>query len=201
MMRGWLKAGLATALLLASVPLIAQVGGGSEGEAFLKAIRDDDVAAALPLIEEPSSRVVNYRGYGGDTALHIVTKRRDLEWVGHLLTKGADPNIGDAQGDTPLILAARIGFDEAANYMLTMRAKPNLSNRRGETALIVAVQARQPRVVELLLKAGADPDKADHSAGLSAREYAKRDTRNPRLLKLIETVNSTKKSVAGPSVN
>jgi uncharacterized protein len=199
-MWGWLNTGLAMALLLAPVPATSQIVG-AVGEEFLKAIENDDVATALPMIEQPGSRIVNYRGYGGYTALHIVTKKRDLEWVGHLLNKGADPNVGDSQADTPMMVAARIGFDEAVNYMLLMGAKPDLANRRGETALIIAVQSRQPRVVELLLKAGANPDKADHAAGRSARDYAKQDSRNPRLLKLIETVTSTRKPATGPSLN
>ena len=56
-------------------------------------------------------------------------------------------------------------------------------------------------MVELLLEAGANPDKADHSAGYSARDYAKRDTRSRELLKLIETVKSTKRKVVGPKIN
>jgi ankyrin repeat protein len=201
-MRGWVKAGLALMLVMGASSVAAQgLGNASEGEAFLKAIEEGDNNKAIPLIEEPGSRVVNYRGYKGDTALHIATRKREVDWVGYLLKKGADPNIGDAKGDTPLIVAARIGFEEAADYMTRLGAKVDLANRRGETALIIAVQQRQPRVVELLLKAGANPDKADHSAGYSARDYAKRDTRNPGLLKLIETIKSTRKAVAGPSIN
>ena len=201
-MPGWLRAGLALALLAVPLPAATQnLMGGSEGEAFLKAIEEDDAAKALPLLNEPGSRVASYRGYKGDTALHIVAKRRDITWVAYLLTRGADPNIGDAQGDTPLIIAARVGFEEGARELLVRRAKPDATNRRGETALIVAVQQRQPRLVELLLQAGADPNKTDHAAGYSARDYAKRDTRNPQLLKLIDTVKSTKKAVAGPSIN
>jgi ankyrin repeat protein len=201
-MRGWIKAGLTMALLLAPIPALSQGGvNSSEGETFLKAIDEGDNAAAVPLLEQPGSRVVNYRGYNGDTALHIATRKRELDWVGFLLKKGADPNIGDAKGDTPLMVAARIGFEEAAAFMVGMGAKVDMTNRRGETALIIAVQQRQPQVVELLLRAGANPDKPDHSAGYSARDYAKRDTRNPRLLKLIDTVKSTKKTVAGPSIN
>jgi uncharacterized protein len=201
-MRGWAKAGLALMLVVGASPITAQgLGNASEGEAFLKALEGGDNNAAIPLIEEPGSRVVNYRGYKGDTALHIATRKRELDWVGYLLKKGADPNIGDAKGDTPLIVAARIGFEEAADYMIRLGAKVDLANRRGETALIIAVQQRQPRTIELLLKAGANPDKADHSAGYSARDYAKRDTRNPGLLKLIETVKSTRKAIAGPSIN
>ena len=199
-MRGWFKAVLTMVLMLAPVPAVAQFTNGSDGEAFLKAVEDGDNGKAVPLVEDPGSRVVNYRGYKGDTALHIVTRKRELDWVGYLLKKGADPNIPDNNGDTALIIAARIGFEEAADYMVQMGARVDTANRRGETALIIAVQQRQPRIVELLLKAGANPDKADHSAGYSARDYAKRDSRNPELLKLIDTVKSTKKAVAGPNL-
>jgi len=204
MMRGWLKAAVATVLLGAAGPVLAQNPfnlSGSEGEAFLEAIEKGDNNAAIPLIEQPGSRVANYKGYKGETALHIATRKRELDWVGYLLKKGADPNIGDNQGDTALIIASRIGFEEAVDWMLRLGAKPDATNRRGETALIIAVQQRQPRVVERLLLAGASPDKGDHAAGLTARDYAKRDTRNPGLLKLIETVKSTKKQVAGPTLN
>jgi hypothetical protein len=51
----------------------------------------------------------------------------------------------------------------------------------------VAVQQRQLPVVRLLLDAGADPDKPDSAAGLSARDYAKRDTRARQILQMIET--------------
>jgi len=204
MMRGWLKTGLAIGLALTAVPALGQTAfsiNGSEGEVFLEAIEKGENDKAIPLIEQPGSRVVNYRGYKGDTALHIATRKRQVDWVGYLLKKGADPNIGDAQGDTPLILASKIGFEEAVEWMISLKARVDTTNRRGETALIIAVQQRQPRVVELLLKAGANPDKADHAAGLNARDYAKRDTRNPGLLKLIESTKSTRKAVAGPSLN
>lgn len=204
MMRGWFKAGLAMVLAAAAVPAAGQsqfAVNGSDGEAFLEAIEKGDNNKAIPLLEEPGSRVANYKGYKGEAALHIVTRKRQLDWVGYLLKKGADPNILDSKGDTPLHIAARIGFDQAADYFVRVGAKVNLANRRGETSLSAAVQANQPRIVEMLLKAGADPDKADFAAGLSARDYAKRDTRNPGLLKLIETIKSTKKQVAGPTLD
>ena len=56
----------------------------------------------------------------------------------------------------------------------------------GETALIVAVQQRQAQFVNLLLDAGANPDKTDNAAGFRARDYAKRDRARPEMLALIE---------------
>ena len=74
-----------------------------------------------------------------------------------------------------------------------MRAKVDAPNRQGETALIVAVQARNTQVVRRLLQAGADPDRADSSAGMSARDYAKRDNRVREILTVIERVRPTKR--------
>ncbi len=201
-MRGWGKAGMAIALLMISTPSLAQGLGSnaSEGEAFLKAVEDRDGSKAVPMVESPTSRILNYRGYKGETALIIATRRHDSDWTGFLIGKGADPNIGDSQGDTPLIIAARIGFEEAVGWMVARRAKIDLANRKGETALIVAVQQRQPRIVKLLLERGANPDKADHAAGYSARDYAKRDTRSRELIKLIETIKTAKAKVAGPGL-
>ena len=72
------------------------------------------------------------------------------------------------------------------------------TNKLGETPLIVAVQARQPLVVRVLLENGANPDKRDSAAGYSARDYARRDARSGELVRMMDSVKSTKKSVSGP---
>ena len=199
-----LAAIIALSVAAASAPVFAQGLGlnASDGEAFLKAIKDDDANKAVELAGQSGTRVVNYRGYDGETPLNLVTRKRELDWVGFLLTRGADPNIADGKGDIPLTVAAEIGFEEGAAQLIRRGARVDGVNRRGETALAIAVQQRQPRLVELLLKAGANPDKGDHVTGYSPRDYAKRDTRNPQLLKLIETVKpAAKKPVAGPVIN
>jgi ankyrin repeat protein len=198
-MRAWLKAGLAIAVAAAAVPAIAQgFSNSSEGEKFLKAIEEGDNNTAIPLLEQPGSRIASYKGYKGETALHIATRTRKIDWVGYLLKKGADANATDRKGDTPLMIASRIGFEEAAEWMLRLGARVDAGNGRGETALIIAVQQRQPRIVELLLKSGANPDKADFGAGYSARDYAKRDSRNPELLRLIEAAKKPATTAAKP---
>ena len=199
-----MKAGLALAIAIAPVSVAAQGLGlnASDGEALLTAVKEGDGNKAVDLANQPGSRVARYRGYNGDTALHIVTRKRDLDWVGFLLTRGADPNVADDNGDTPFTIAARIGFEDATAYMLAKGAKVDGINSRGETALAIAVQQRHPRLVELLLQAGANPDKPDRVSGYTPRDYARRDSRNPQLLKLIETVKpAAKKRSAGPVIN
>ncbi len=189
---------LVIALAITSAPAAAQLTG-SDGEAFIAAMKEGEGSKAVELIEKPGSTVVNYRGDDGNAGLHIAMRNRNANWVGFLLSRGADPNLGDANGDTPLILAARRGFVEGAARMLMKRAEVDKANRLGETALIVAVQQRQTAIVKMLLEAGADPDKTDHASGYSAREYAKRDNRSPEMLKLIETVKTKKAATVGPT--
>ena len=176
------------ALALVASPVAAQ-GLGSKGEEFLAALRVSDGSKASRLVDESGFTVINYKGLDGTTALHIVTRKRNSNWVGYLIENGADVNATDRQGDTPLIIASRLGFGEAVARLLVKRALIDKNNRLGETALIAAVQQRHAAIVSTLLKLGADPDKRDH-VGYSAREYAKRDTRSKEMLTLIETVKS-----------
>jgi ankyrin repeat protein len=188
---------LVIAFAIAAVPAAAQLGG-SDGQAFVVAMKEGNASKAIELIDKPGSTVVNYRGDDGNAGLHIATRNRNGNWVGYLLSKNADPNLGDANGDTPLILAARVSFSEGAARLLMRKALVDKTNKLGETALIVAVQQRQAAIVKMLLEAGADPDKADHASGYSARDYAKRDSRSKDMLKLIETVQAKKKTTVGP---
>ena len=156
------------------------------GSEFLSAVRDRDGAKANDLIGSNPPGILNTRDSDGNTPLLIAIGREDAEWTGFLLVKGADANLAGKGGDTPLILAARTGFTDAADWLLEVGAKVDAANRMGETALIVAVQQRDVQVVRRLLAAGADPDKTDSAAGLSARDYAQRDTRSRQILQLIE---------------
>nr|WP_294851345.1 ankyrin repeat domain-containing protein [uncultured Sphingomonas sp.] len=199
-MKRWQLPLIAIGVVWSATAVAQDLGTGSDGEALLKAVESNDGSKLVDLVEAPGSRIVNYRGYSGETALHIATRRRNLLWVRYLLGKGADANIGDRNGDTALIIASRNGFTDAVEFMLSSRANPNATNRMGETALIVAVQQRQAPTVRKLLEGGANPDKADH-AGLTSRDYAKRDNRNPEILKIIETVKATPAKSVGPKLN
>jgi ankyrin repeat protein len=175
------------ALALTAVPATAQF---SDSYNFLKAVKDADGKEAEKFINQPGSGsvIINTRDDGtGQTALHIVTERRDLTWLGYLLGKGAKPNVADKKGVTPLMLAVQLGWADGASLLLRLKADVDATNRAGETALIRAVQLRNTELVRLLLKAGANPDKQDSVAGYSARDYATQDGRGNAILALIES--------------
>ncbi len=170
-------------LIAVAAPAVAQLTADSDQ--FVEAVEKRDGDKATDLIRT-RPRVVDARNAKGDTGLIIAINRSDRDWTGFLLNKGADPNLAGKGGDTPLIAAARVGFEDAADWLIGLGAKVDGTNRMGETALIVAVQQRQIPIIKLLLNSGANPDKADTAAGLSAREYAARDTRSRQILQLIE---------------
>lgn len=166
----------------------------SESYNFLKAVKDRDGEEATKYLNKPGSVIVNTRDVtSGETALHIVVARRDATWLTFLLQKGANPNIRDKQGLTPLIMATQLRFIEGIRVLLAKNAKVNETNNQGETALIRAVQLRDSEMVRVLLSEGADPDLPDTLAGLSAREYAARDRRASAVLAEIVKADSKEK--------
>jgi ankyrin repeat protein len=153
---------------------------------FIKAVKDRNGDKATQLISDNPIGILNSRDETGNTGLIIAIARQDSDWTAFLINKGADPNLGGKGGDTPLITAARVGFEDAVEWLVSQGAKIDLPNKMGETPLIVAVQQRQIPIVKVLLGAGANPDKTDSAAGLSARDYAARDTRSRQILQIIE---------------
>ena len=150
-------------------------------------MRERDGNTVTEMLEKPGSTVIDAREVGsGENALQIVIARQDLAWLGFLLSKGANANQQDDSGNSPMMQAVEAGFTEGVRRLLSARANVNLPNRSGETPLIRAVQKRDVAMVRLLLANGADADRRDVIAGLSARDYAKADTRTPAILKLIE---------------
>ena len=95
--------------------------------------------------------------------------------------------------------SALLNFTEGAEELIQSRAPVDQTNRRGETALILAVQAKNVAMVRLLVKNGASPDKADHIAGMSARDYAKRDDRTGQLLSILDAKPDAPGHQLGPT--
>lgn len=157
-------------VLLSAAPASAQY---SPGFKFLEAVKKKDGDAVTQALKTPGSTIINSRDITtGETALHIVTQRRDVVWMQFLLAQGANPNIADVKGVTPLVLATQLGFLEGAETLIGKGAKIDVPNATGETPLIAAVHRHDIPMLRLLLRSGADPDRAD-SSGRSARDYAK----------------------------
>ena len=173
----------------------------SESYNFLKAVKDKDGGKATEILDKPGNTVVNTRDADtGETGLHIVTRRSDAPWVGFLLQKGANANVRDREGNTPLMLATQARWSEGVGIYVAIKAQLDQQNRIGETALQKAVQNRDVATAKVLLDAGASPDITD-SSGASARTLAENDPRMTSIAKLMKDVPVRKaRPSQGPSL-
>jgi uncharacterized protein len=193
------RRGIASAILPAmaavlAVPAAAQFQ--SEGYKFLEAVKDREGNEATDMLSKPGSQLVNTRDItSGDTGLHIVVARSDALWIRFLLQRGADPNIRNKKGITPLQLATAMGFTEGVEALIKGGASINVSDQTGETPLIAAVHARNVPMVRLLLEKGADPDRNDNS-GRSARDYMELQNGNSLMKQEFENADA-KRAAAG----
>jgi ankyrin repeat protein/nucleoside phosphorylase len=123
--------------------------------------------AAVSLPEEELTEDELPYWQAGVTGLHLAAgssaaaAARIVEW---LLKNGADPNAQDKYGNTPLMEAVLQRQTEIVRLLVDPRdrADVNLANKEGETALFFAVG--EPRIVRLLLEAGAQPEDGPRTA-------------------------------------
>ena len=74
-----------------------------------------------------------------------------------LLDRGANPNIQNRFGETPLHKAALSGKTVVANLLLKKGANPNIQDLVGETPLHRAILCKKDDLVQSLLKHDANP--------------------------------------------
>jgi ankyrin repeat protein len=113
-----------------------------------------------------------------------------FEMIAFLIRAGANPNTMDGSGVAPLHRAVRQRCSTAVDALLRNGADAGLKNKSGSTPLHLAVQntgrggtgspeskALQRKIVELLLKAGANPNDRD-GRGKTVRECAHSDCKS-----------------------
>lgn len=195
-------AGLA-GMLAIGAPAAAQTY--SDGYKFLQAVEKKDSDEIDKLLGRPGTTIINSRDItSGRTALHIAVDRRDRQWITFLTARGANANLADNRGVTPLMRASQLGFVEGVEALVAAGARVDNANDAGETPLIMAVHRRDTGMMRILLKAGANPDRTDNS-GRTARDYAKLEGGNSITLAEIErsaktTSTTASREVYGPSL-
>ena len=95
-------------------------------------------------------------GPNGMTALGCVAATEDNgEMVTTLLELGAEPNVPDRDGRTPLMHAATFGFVDTVRALIDAKADVHARDAKGATAVDLAMAASQNEAVALLVKGGA----------------------------------------------
>lgn len=142
-------------------------------------------------------RLINTRDSLGATVLLTVVRSMTLsaceaavETVRVLLAAGADPDMADEEGVTPLhwcvIVSAREGEPllEVLQMLLRAGADVNRADKDGWTPLYSCVYYNCPQMIPPLLQAGARRDLRETIWGRTPLEYAE-ELGNTRLVELL----------------
>ncbi|CAB0043469.1 unnamed protein product [Trichogramma brassicae] len=111
------------------------------------------------------ARLVSARDKVGWTPLYVAMKNRCIDLMEWLLTKGADPNAVNDNGETPLHIISRYAKtdDLARMFFWSCDEKKktlqlDAKDKRGWTPLHLAMRSGYLDLIELLLTKGADPN-------------------------------------------
>ncbi|CAB0029120.1 unnamed protein product [Trichogramma brassicae] len=108
---------------------------------------------------------VDARDKNGKTPLQLALRRGNMEVAKWLLRRGADFNLADTDGFTPLHTIISLGrSDEWARLFIRIKDKQHrvlqvdALDKEGNTALHLALRNRRNRVASALLRRGANPN-------------------------------------------
>ncbi len=143
-----------------------------------------DPAAAKALLDvgtNPNRLTAEY----GRRALLLAVDAGNVETVRLLLDAGADPDLADGSGYTPLGLAALRGYARIVLMLLRAGANPDLKSKDGNTPMTAAASMNRVAVIRELLK--YRPDLTLHNLeGRTALSVAAMEGYEEALLAMLE---------------
>ncbi len=129
---------------------------------LMLALNKGDLTLAQALIDNGAD--VNRKSKGITPIAQAVTDN-NVKAVALLIRNGADPSQANDDGDIPLYIAVRSGYNVIAGILLYKSNKPekdaNWKTDMGETLLNIAIEQEYDQVVRILLDFGADPNLED----------------------------------------
>lgn len=159
-----------------------------------KAVEDEDKTELLQLIAKGVS--LNRRDGRQQTALHRAVRIGNREIVHTLLSQGAEPSLQDADGNTPMHIAAEMSAILTAISLLThdFNVVVDIRNAKGEAPIHIAARKNDPCLLALLLQAGASPD-LKREDGVTAYEIAAQNGNNDIMLALKKASSAAKEEL------
>lgn len=187
-----------------------------DNKLHLSIINGHSECAHLLINLVPDHAWLSYSNNLRQTPLHLAVLTCQPSIVRHLVCAGAVVSTQDKQGDTPLHIACRLGYEDCVKHLLNpaqneetlqnsdipcQRVPQDLTvrNFEGETCLHIAVKAGHYRIVQMLLHSGADINVGDGKSGRSVLHLAadKGDAALVEMLLSWEEVNVQKQDYAG----
>lgn len=138
------------------------IGCGPNETELIDAVRINNIKEVRRIIQE-GIEVDELKN--GTAAILVAASNANFEIVETLLEYGANPNLSDENGKTPLMLMVETSENdsisdkllETATLLIRKGADVNSKDKYGETALIKAVLKNNSDLIYLLLNNNADP--------------------------------------------
>jgi ankyrin repeat protein len=148
------------ALIASHADVNAPLPDGSTPLAW--AAYEDDAETVAALLKAGAK--VEVADQYGETPLTLACSNGNAAIAQMLLAGGADANAGRWSGETALMIAAGSGNPRVIQMLLDHGAKVDaVESHKGQNALMWAAANRHTEAVDLLLKAGANPNTASKS--------------------------------------
>ena len=131
---------------------VASTAYASDVDMLYKAAGDGDSTQVVALLD--SGVDVNASTRSGSFAINNAAVENETEVIRILLERGANPNVQNGQGDTPLICATKYAGGKTATVKLLIEAGTDVAIRddEGKTALDYAKAKDQQEAIALLEK-------------------------------------------------
>lgn len=147
----------AVALIQNGVNLTARIGSNYSTILHV-AVADSETPEAVIKALADSRVLLNMQDRTNNTPLHIAVETFSPEILQYLIQRGANVDVKNIHGETPLLKLLRSDRFSAQNVdcLLLNGADPKVADPRGETALHYAVFRGHTEVIDSLIKHGAD---------------------------------------------
>jgi ankyrin repeat protein len=161
------------ALIKSGADINVRSGDGSTP--LLWAVQRSNIEIARAIVAAKAT--VDAASDFGITPLLQASRTGDAPMVDLLLRAGANPSRAHPEGETPLMAASRAGSVAAVRLLITRGVDVNaVESFQKTTALMWAAGEGHTEVVDLLLEAGADPNRQAHITSLTERHNADHPT-------------------------
>jgi ankyrin repeat protein len=152
-----------------------------------RAARANDVGKVRQLLSDGASPNQTDED-NATTGMHVAAASGNLQIMAILYKAGADINIRNNVGDSPLDLAAQHDQLEAVKLLLEIKARINDQDKNGMTPLMFAAKTGDVEMIRAMLDAGASANLTDFT-GRDAMGWAQ-DSRRPLVVEMLKKAQS-----------
>lgn len=138
---------------------------------------------------------------GNSLLMHSIA-RKNQSLTAMLLSEGANPNLLNKDGFSPLHLASTNGDDIAIYYLMMAGGDPNLRDGDGNTSFMYASMTCNQQTLQMMISMGADLTAVNFAnKNKSVLDYAKMNTKHPDVYQFLNNKIHQTKFVKSKDLN